>query len=99
MRLRTRLSGVLSDPCTWVRVHGGLTIMWALLMAPAILLWKDSVPFLVCISVWANIAGSAASWQAARADRNSPTVEDVVRLEQKIDALRGRMNLLVTRGR
>jgi hypothetical protein len=96
--LRSRLAGVWANPMVWVRVHATLTILWMLLIFPSVLLWRDSVAWLVIMSVWANVAGSVASLQAARADRNSPTVEDVVRLEQKIDALRGRINLLA-RGR
>jgi hypothetical protein len=40
-----------------------------------------------------------ASWQAARADSNSVSMDDLKRVEGKVDALLGKVNLLVTRGR
>jgi len=75
------------SPKVWVRVHGTLGVVWTLMTIPAVLLWKDSVPFLVAVSIYANIAGSAASWQAAKADQNSPTREDIERVERKLTAL------------
>jgi RsiW-degrading membrane proteinase PrsW (M82 family) len=75
------------SPTVWVRVHGALTVVWALLMIPSLLFWQESVPWLVIMSCWANVAGSAASWQSARADRNSPTCEQLDRLERKVSAL------------
>ena len=98
MALRSRLSARLSDPKTWIYFHGSLVVLWLLLIPPSITWWRDSVPYLVAISVLANVFGSMASLQAARADVNSPNVEDIQRLEQKLDDLRGRINLL-TRGR
>jgi hypothetical protein len=70
-----------------VKVHATLTIAWAILIAPSLLWWRESVPWLVLMSAWANVAGSAASLQAARADCNSPTREDLERLDHKISAL------------
>lgn len=92
------LRRTLSDPKTWVKVHGGLALTWALLTVPALLWWRESVAFVVVASVYANFAGSVASWQAAKADQNSVGAADLERVEQKIDAMRGRINLL-TRGR
>lgn len=52
----------------WARFHAVATVVWVVLLVPALLWWKDSVPFLVLISVWANIASHWASFQAAKAD-------------------------------
>jgi hypothetical protein len=46
---------------------------WAMvsfvLMIPAsVTVLKDSVPYLVAISVWANVAGHLSSWQASRVE-------------------------------
>jgi hypothetical protein len=98
VKLRSRLFGALANPRVWVYFHGFLVVLWILLIFPSVLLWRESIVWLVIMSAWANVAGSVASLQSARADCNSPTVEDVVRLERKIDALRSRMTLL-TRGR
>lgn len=91
MSLRARLS----DPVFWVRTHAIAAGVWALLMAPSLLLWKDSLLWVIAMSCYANFAGSVASWTAARGDRNSVSTEDLTRLERKVDALRG----LVIRGR
>jgi len=92
--LRSRLS----DPQVWVRIYSIIAAAWVLLMIPSLLWWKDSLLWVIAMSCYANFAGSMASLQAARADVNSSTAEDLARLEQKIDAMRGRINLL-TRGR
>lgn len=86
-RLR-RARELLAQPNTWVRVHGGLVIVWALLMIPSILWWQNSVAWIVLMSAWANLAGSLASWQAARADQHSVDATDFARVEAKIDAVR-----------
>ena len=44
-----------------------LTLIWALLFVPALLWWKESVPFLVFVSVYANFVGHWAAWEAAKA--------------------------------
>lgn len=52
---------------TWARVWLGCTITWLLLAIPSIIWWSQSIAWLVFMSVWANVAASAATWQAARA--------------------------------
>lgn len=100
MDLRTRLA----EPGFWVRVHTALTVAWVLLLAPSILFWQESIPYLVFMSAWANVAGSAASLQSARADRNSPAVEDLRRIEQgqathvaAVLALQRKVDMLIKR--
>lgn len=44
-----------------------LTTIWAVLFVPALLLWKESVPFLVFVSVYANFVGHLSAWEAAKA--------------------------------
>ena len=59
--------------------------MWAGLMLPSLLWWKESLVWVIIMSCYANFAGSMASLQSARADRNSPTCEDLQRIERKVD--------------
>lgn len=47
-------------------IHLALTVAWAILIIPSMLLWKDSVPYLVAVSVYANLAGHWAAYEAAR---------------------------------
>lgn len=79
------------SPKTLGRLHGGLAVFWGLLTVPAVTLWRDSVPFLVAISMAALVLGSIASMQAARADANSPTVEQLDRLERKVESISHRI--------
>lgn len=53
------------------RVHLVLTWAWLALALPAVVWWRDSIPFLVFVSVYANVAGHWASYQAARAEESS----------------------------
>jgi len=40
--------------------------MWIALAIPALLWWKDSVPFLIVMSLYANIEASFAAHEATR---------------------------------
>ena len=78
MRLR------MPSPAVWVRIHTTLACMWALLMIPSLMWWKESLVWVIAMSCYANFAGSMASLQAARADLNSPTTEDLERANARL---------------
>lgn len=59
------------DPHQLRRFHGVMTVAWLLLILPGVALWRDSVPFLVAISIYANVAGHFGAWQASRAEEAS----------------------------
>ncbi len=61
----------LSSAKFWQRVHIASAFLWLTLCVPGLLWWRDSVPFLVFASLWANVVGHIASAQAARADRRA----------------------------
>jgi hypothetical protein len=50
-------------------IHLALTIIWILLIVPSLLWWRDSVLWVILLSLWANIASHFAGWSAARAER------------------------------
>jgi hypothetical protein len=54
------------------RLHATLTLAWVALLVPGLLFWQESVPFLVFASIYANIAGHWAAYEAS----NPPTDED-----------------------
>lgn len=59
-------------PVRWLRhFHAGMTILWLVLIVPSLLWWKESLPWLVLMSVWANLAGHFAAWQGARSEENA----------------------------
>jgi hypothetical protein len=48
-----------------------MTVVWILLGIPSVLWWRDSIPWLVGMSVWANVAGHFSGWQGSRAEDNA----------------------------
>lgn len=48
--------------------HLVATIIWTLLVIPSVLWWKESIAWVVLMSVWANLASHFAAWQAARGE-------------------------------
>lgn len=75
-RLLDRVLSLLSDPAVMRRVHGWATILWVVMAPPSMLLWKDSIPYLVGLSVYAVVTGHWASWQACRTEELQQRVED-----------------------
>lgn len=55
-------------PKFWRRFHAAMTIIWFLLILPSLTIWRDSVPWVVFMSVWANVGTHFGAWQAARAE-------------------------------
>lgn len=53
----------------WLRrFHAAATVAWLVLTVPSILWWKDSILWVIILSVWANVASHFGAWQAARAE-------------------------------
>jgi hypothetical protein len=47
-------------------IYFATTIIWALLLLPSLTSWKDSVPFLVFLSWYANFSTDLNNWMTAR---------------------------------
>lgn len=58
----------LDDPKFWRNFHGAATIVWILLIIPTILWWRDSIVWIVFMSLWANIASHHAGYVAGRGE-------------------------------
>lgn len=67
-KIFTKTRDLLHDPKFTTAFHKWLTIIWILLIIPGILWWAESIPFLVFMSLWANIAGHWSAYQASRAE-------------------------------
>lgn len=50
------------------RFHAVMTVVWILLLVPSLLWWKDSILWVIVLSVWANVASHFGAWQGARAE-------------------------------
>jgi hypothetical protein len=48
--------------------HLVMTIVWALLIPPTLLWWRDSILWVALMSLYANLIGHWSAYQAARAE-------------------------------
>ena len=71
MRLYRKFRELLHDPKFTTQFHKWMVILWILLCIPGLLLWKESIVFVVLMSLWANIAAHWAAYQGSRAEQNN----------------------------
>lgn len=45
-----------------------MSFLWLILAIPSVIWWKDSVLWVIIISIYANIVGHLSGYTAARAD-------------------------------
>lgn len=63
---------LLHSPVAMSRFHALATVVWTLLLPVSVFTpLKDSVPWLVAISVWALIGAHLAAYQGARSEMES----------------------------
>ncbi len=55
----------------WKHLHLAGMVAWILLAIPSILLWSQSLLWIIFISLYANVVGHFGAWQAARAEKES----------------------------
>ncbi|MEL1634756.1 hypothetical protein [Klebsiella quasipneumoniae] len=58
------------------RCHLVAAVMWVGLAVPSLIWWKDSVLWVILISIYANIVGHLSGYSAARADQAAEENED-----------------------
>ncbi|HCI6794748.1 hypothetical protein [Klebsiella pneumoniae] len=58
------------------RCHLIAAVMWVGLAIPSLICWKDSVLWVILISIYANIVGHLSGYSAARADQAAEESED-----------------------
>jgi len=58
------------------RCHLVASVMWVGLAIPSLIWWKDSVLWVILISIYANIVGHLSGYSAARADQAAEESED-----------------------
>lgn len=59
------------------RFNAVMTIVWVVSLVPSLLWWRDSVLWVIVLSVWANAASHLAAWMAARAETAAESSDDV----------------------
>ncbi|HBT3845294.1 hypothetical protein AB0062_04030 [Klebsiella pneumoniae] len=58
------------------RCHLVAAVMWVGLAIPSLIWWKDSVLWVILISIYANIVSHLSGYSAARADQAAEESED-----------------------
>lgn len=58
------------------RCHLVAAVMWVGLAIPSLIWWKDSVLWVILISIYANIVGHLSGYSAARADQAAEENDD-----------------------
>ena len=66
----------LHDPAFTTSFHKWATLAWILLLIPSLIWWRESLAWIVTMSVWANIAGHWSAYQASRAEQTTNAVRE-----------------------
>lgn len=62
----------LADPRKLRHFHAAMTLVWLAMIPVSVFTGlKDSVPFLVFISLWALVGAHWSAWQGVRAEEES----------------------------
>jgi len=56
---------------TMVRFHTIMMCVWALLLIPTVIWWKESILWVAFMSIYANFVGHFSSRQASKADKRA----------------------------
>lgn len=56
------------SPTVLRRFHLTMMAIWALLLVPTLLVWRNSLTWIVTMSLYANFVGHFSSWGAARSE-------------------------------
>ncbi|CAI0987841.1 hypothetical protein [Serratia proteamaculans] len=65
------------------KAHLLMSLLWAFLAVPSVIWWKDSVLWVIIISIYANVVGHLAGYTAARADEAAEATETTEATEAK----------------
>ena len=67
-----RMPAWIKDPKKAGHFHAAATVVWFVMIPVSIFTGlKDSVPFLVAISLWALVGAHWSAWQASQAEEKS----------------------------
>lgn len=58
-------------PRVLCRFHISMVGVWSLLLIPTVLLWRESIIWVVFMSWYANFVGHVSAWNAARAEESA----------------------------
>jgi hypothetical protein len=67
----SKARALLIKPQFWQVFHAVQAVKWVLLFPPGLLLWRESVPFLMYVSLDTALTGSLAAYGAALGARKA----------------------------
>lgn len=53
------------------RLHLVMMVLWALLVIPTLLLWRESILWVAFMSLYANFVGHFSAWQGTKAEEEA----------------------------
>lgn len=68
---RGRLRKLAQNPRAWMVFHATQAAKWLVLFVPGMWLWRESVPFLMYVSLDTALAGALAGFGSALAARKA----------------------------
>lgn len=71
------MRGLLTNPKAWMWFHGVQAVKWLVLFLPGMWLWRNSVPFLMYVSLDTALAGALAGFGSALAARKADPQDPV----------------------
>lgn len=70
--MASRLHAIATSGKVWLVIHATGAVIWAALCVPGMTSWRDSVPFLVFVSLYAivlsHVVGVVSALSAIKAD-------------------------------
>jgi len=75
-RIRRGVVAIL-QPRVQLTANAVAAAVWLVLFAPGLLSWRESVPFLVTCSIYANLAGHLSAVAAAAGARKADSGDDL----------------------
>jgi hypothetical protein len=93
-------ASIQEDPVFMRKINGWLTIFWLLNFPPVIACyiwapdaWKQaSILYLALVSIYANVAGHLAAWQASRIEVIQNEDANVADVLEKVEEVHGKLD-------
>lgn len=68
-KIFSKIRELLHSPQFTTQFHKYATMVWITLLIPSLLLWRESILWVILMSVWANIAAHWAAYQASKSEQ------------------------------
>jgi hypothetical protein len=68
---RSVLGRIDLEPRILVRFHATMMAVWAGLLLPTLLFWRESILWVAFMSLYANFVGHFSAWDGARAEQQA----------------------------